>query len=401
MDFDGCAPSASPAPSSSSLPTTTPVATPSFSPSSSFAPSFNPSALHSSEPSTSFAPSPTLAVPVCYHTAQKVKIEASTDQQIQVFEVKVVSEGVNVAMEKSTHQSSTFSSAAGKNFVSDLAVDGNLYTFSHTDDASPFWEVDLEDSFSIHSVEIFNRWCRDSSDPKDCFCRLSDATVSIIDSSGSILAKTSTNNTCGMPILNLTFPAPCLMPTLSPSPSVQECYPRVQKIKLESTTGQNINMFEFQAFSEGANVASSGTARQSSTFIGGVSFDASLALDGDTTTFSHTDDTEAFWEVDLGEAHPIESVAIKNRWCRKPNDPKHCLCRLSGVNLTLTDDFGSLISFVETGDTCGTKTLEYEFEKSPAFCSDESYARRVLSPKEQDSARSNRLRQLGKRPRCS
>jgi hypothetical protein len=338
----------------------------------------------------------------CYYNAKKVKIEASTEKNIQVFEVQVFSGGVNVAVGKSAVQSSTFTSAKGKKFSAHNAIDGNFDSFSHTDDINSWLEVDLEDTFSIESIEIFNRWCRDSSDPMDCFCRLSDATVSILDNSGSVIAETVTNNTCRQPILNITFPAPCQAPTKSPAPSIYECHPKVQKIKIESTTGQNINMFGFHAFSKGIDIASSGTASQSSTLFGRYSFDASLALDGDTTTFSHTDDANAFWEVDLGVSYSIESVTIENRWCRKPNDPKQCLCRLSNATLVLIDESGLSVSTVPMGDTCNTKTLEYEFEKSPYFCSVESPERRLVSPSTlSSSARSRWHRELGKRPRCS
>jgi hypothetical protein len=70
-------------------------------------------------------------------------------------------------------------------------------------------------------------------------------------------------------------------------------------------------MFELQAISSGENVALNKTAVQSSTILSRQNMH--LALDGDTTTFSHTDDgniTNAFWEADLGTSYPLESILI-------------------------------------------------------------------------------------------
>ncbi len=68
------------------------------------------------------------------------------------------------------------------------------------------------------------------------------------------------------------------------------------------------------------NRALHGTASQSSTFTGPPDFDASNAVDGDLTgtdvsgSISHTnDDTNAWWEIDLGQVHGIETIRLWNR----------------------------------------------------------------------------------------
>ena len=113
-------------------------------------------------------------------------------------------------------------------------------------------------------------------------------------------------------------------------------------------------MFEVQVFSSGINVAQSAnaTAIQSSTL---GRFGASNAIDGNVTSFSHTDEKGfAWWEVDLGTSFPIETVRIVNRWCQNRDDPDRCLCRLSHAAMALFDDRGDWVAATFMGDTCGS-----------------------------------------------
>ena len=73
-------------------------------------------------------------------------------------------------------------------------------------------------------------------------------------------------------------------------------------------------MFEFKAYAiDGKEIALAGTsAAQSSTFKNSVKFAASMAVDGDVTTFSHTNDADAFWKVDLAQNVQIGSISIAN-----------------------------------------------------------------------------------------
>lgn len=92
-----------------------------------------------------------------------------------------------------------------------------------------------------------------------------------------------------------------------------DVYPKAQLIKLYSSTGNELNMLEFQVFSGGLNVARGKTASQSSTY--GNKY-ASNAVDGSTSSssFSHTNDHGfSWWMVDLGQAYDIESINIFNR----------------------------------------------------------------------------------------
>ena len=149
-------------------------------------------------------------------------------------------------------------------------------------------------------------------------------------------------------------------PTTSPTVPLT-CY-NARKVRLESTTGENIQIFELKVTSAGENVALQGTATQSSDW--NDRFTAVKAIDGDDTTFSHTNDSNAFLEVELSEARSIDEVVIINRWCANAGDPHSCLCRLSHANLSLVDGDGSIIVTRQLGDTCGVLSI------SEAFVSD-------------------------------
>ena len=86
-------------------------------------------------------------------------------------------------------------------------------------------------------------------------------------------------------------------------------------------------MFELRAFSSATNVALNKQATQSSTLRDNA---ASRAIDGESLTFSHTNDLNSHFEVDLGDTFDLESVEIVNRWCQDEMDPNGCLCRLCG-----------------------------------------------------------------------
>jgi hypothetical protein len=141
------------------------------------------------------------------------------------------------------------------------------------------------------------------------------------------------------------------------------CYPSgIRTIRIKSTSSEPIQMFELLAFSDvGEEVATKKVATQSSLLYNNPKYAASKATDGDETTFSHTTGSNASWEVDLGQDYSIESVRIKNRWCKDSDDAPGCLCRLSNAKLSLLDEEGSVIKSIDTGDTCGKLELEYGF----------------------------------------
>jgi hypothetical protein len=159
----------------------------------------------------------------CLPKAQKVKLQqSSSGLPIQVFEVDVMnSTGVNVAEGTNASQSSTFVTKFGRSFDAYHAVDGDHDTFSHTNDANPWLEIDLREISEISSVGILNRWCRDSNDPSGCLCRLSGAVLSFVDNLGEQITSVTIGDTCGQSTLEYVFdPSPefCLVSSVSFSP---------------------------------------------------------------------------------------------------------------------------------------------------------------------------------------
>lgn len=127
--------------------------------------------------------------------ARNVKLQSHTSLPIQVFEVEVYSAGNNVAAGKTATQSTT-----NPNFPAGNAVDRGLTTFSHTavGDKVAWWKVDLGGMFPIESVKVLNRWCRNSSDPSGCLCRLSHAAVVLYDDRDKWVYSTLIGNMCGV-----------------------------------------------------------------------------------------------------------------------------------------------------------------------------------------------------------
>jgi hypothetical protein len=291
-----------------------------------------------------------------------------------MFEVQVLDiEGVNIALGKNAVQSSTFVSRSGQSFNADNAIDGDPNTFSHTTDrGGSWWEVDLEGLYSISSIDIKNRWCKYPSDPTGCLCKLSNATVSLLGENGALVASVSTKDTCDMLDVILDLPTSCIMHALSSSPVAASCLPMARKVKLHQTSGSPIQIFELEVFSSSTsnNIAVGKTATRSSTFVSssGIKFEDSNSVDGNPSTFSHTTGSQSWLEVDLEESTFVNTITLQNRWCKAPNDPTGCLCKLTGATLILIDELGADVTSINIGDTCGQATLEFVFDPSTEFC---------------------------------
>lgn len=167
----------------------------------------------SSQPSASIAPTDIPSLLSCLPKPKKIRLKAKTGADIQVFEVQAVSSGNNIAKNKRANQSSTY-----RFFSASRAVDGNMLSFSHTRDMNAWWEVDLGDSFPIENVVIFNRWCRSPQEREGCLCRLSNATLSLLDSSDSVILSVPIGNVCGKLVLEYVFdtsPEFCSQPKMT------------------------------------------------------------------------------------------------------------------------------------------------------------------------------------------
>jgi hypothetical protein len=295
------------------------------------------------------------------------------------------------------------SSTTLKQFNASNAIDNNPTTFSHTNDRSAWLEIDLKHAAAIESVNITNRFCGNIGDASGCLCRLTNATVSLLDELSVVITEKVLGNTCGvLGVANsfesapkfcktnvsvvvvlilmvhehliilfdmfLCMPSALKVPTSSPNKLHAACYPKAKKLKLQSTTGEYIQVFEVKVISSGVNVAKDGHATQSSTF---KPFNASYAVDNKPSTFSHTNDTSAWLMVDFRAFFDVESVNISNRFCNGASDPPGCLCRLTNSTMSLLDENNSTVTSVTLGNTCWQHILETLFDPSPFFCANE------------------------------
>jgi hypothetical protein len=275
-------------------------------------------------------------------SAKKVRVASTTSEHLNLFEVQVISSGANVALLGTASQSSTLNNNA--RFAASKAIDAANSTFSHTDDSQAWCEVTLSDTVEVESIVILNRWCQNVADAPGCMCRLTGATISLLDQNDVQVGTANIGDTCGQQIVSQTFPT---------SGSIS-----ADKVRLESTTSKQLNIFEVEVYSSGANVAMSGTASQSSTLKD--RFAAGKAIEGDSSTFSHTNDSSAWWEVNLNGLVDTSSVVIKNRWCGSESDISGCLCRLSSARLTLYEN-DSIVATRTLGDTCNELVVSMTF----------------------------------------
>lgn len=119
--------------------------------------------------------------------------------------------GSDVAFRKTATQSTTFKNSS--KFSAAQAVDGAMGTFCHTDlaDYSASWTVDLGSSgFKINSVSVFNRYCIDAQDAPMCLCRLTNATVELLNHTNDVVGSANFGNTCGdlNPVIDFS---PCVV----------------------------------------------------------------------------------------------------------------------------------------------------------------------------------------------
>jgi len=121
--------------------------------------------------------------------AKRIKLEATTQAPIQMYELQAFSGGSNIALAGVASQSSTFNN--NNNFAASKAIDGSNSTFSHTltSDLNAWWEVELQAQSVINRVVILNRYCgSDPADPNSCLCRLSSAKLTLLDVNGASVA---------------------------------------------------------------------------------------------------------------------------------------------------------------------------------------------------------------------
>eukprot|EP00956_Cyclotella_meneghiniana_P006595 scaffold8717_cov59-Cyclotella_meneghiniana.AAC.4 len=156
----------------------------------------------------------------CIHSASKIKIQSTTGEPLSFREVRVYSSDVNVAISKTATQSSDLDDSSGAS----KAVDGMWRTKATTgndEGCSTWWEVNLEQSTPINKVQIVN---------PDKSCKLSHATISLLDADGETVSAKIVGDTCDKgwvgrkfeyecPITESPTKNPTAAPVLSPTAS--------------------------------------------------------------------------------------------------------------------------------------------------------------------------------------
>lgn len=233
-----------------------------------------------------------------------------------------VVEGINLALSQNHTQAAgataSQSTTAGGASAS-RAIDGNtdgLYSngsVTHTDSAATgavWWQVDLGQSQAIHTVQLFNR--------ASIQTRLSNFTVSILDSSSSVVTSQNFYEGSGNAGTTETWTLPSTVTG--------------QFVRVELIGGLNNDGNKVLSLAE-VQVMGGGTASQSTTGSGGI---ASRAIDNNTNglwsgnSVTHTDSSSAnWWEVELAQASIIEQVDLFNRTDAGLGD------RLSNFRVTL------------------------------------------------------------------
>ncbi|MEP1490000.1 MAG: discoidin domain-containing protein [Algibacter sp.] len=206
------------------------------------------------------------------------------------------STAVNLALSGTATQSST-----AYDGVASRAIDGDTNgafsggSVTHTNsEANAWWQVDLGADQSIGEINVYNR-------TDCCSSRLTNFTVYVINSSGTTTYSQSFTSTV----------------TTSISLNAGAVLGKIIKIQLDETNVLSLSEVQVYEGAAADNLATSGTATQSSTAYSGV---ASRAIDGDTNgdwsnaSVTHTNsEANAWWQVDLGADKNIGVINVFNR----------------------------------------------------------------------------------------
>ena len=153
-----------------------------------------------------------------------------------------------------------------------------------------------------------------------------------------------------------TTQSPTKNPTTNaPTTTTSSCVDSFNKVIIQSTRDDYLQLYEVQVMSGGINVALNNPAIQSSTWLAHA---ASRGVDGDNSTFFHTQNGVNEWfMVDLNAAVSANSIDFVNKDCGANENTARCLCRLSNANVILLDASNNTVSTIPLGNTCGKATI--------------------------------------------
>ncbi|HYC60809.1 MAG TPA: carboxypeptidase regulatory-like domain-containing protein [Thermoanaerobaculia bacterium] len=219
------------------------------------------------------------------------------------FDRIAVASRVNLALGKPATQSSNYQNIAGTE--AGLVVDGDLTNWNHTNsDPTGWWEVDLGAVQPIDNIDVW-------ASPHCCPDRMQNFWVLVSD-----VPFTSKNLATTLAQPGVTSYYYLRTPERPTSFEIKHSgrYVRVQ------ITGHNyLHYSEVQVWApvtpEAVNLASGAKATQSTTYVN--AYAAAMAVNGNSggDSMSHTnEDTEAWWQVDLGSVQPISMLDIDNAY---------------------------------------------------------------------------------------
>ena len=151
--------------------------------------------------------------------------------------------------------------------------------------------------------------------------------------------------------------SPSISPSMSPTAGIVSCSPKARRVKISSVPGQYIQLFHVQVFSTtiGPNISADKTANQSTTSEDDTP--AYSAIDQEKYSFSRTDDSDPdpWWELDLGDMVPVQTVYIAQHMCKYAPSPELCYCHLGYANITLLDDASQTVASYNLGMVCAMR----------------------------------------------
>jgi hypothetical protein len=127
-------------------------------------------------------------------SANRVRLESTTDMPLQMFEFQILSSGQNVALTGAATQSSMYRNM--DKMAASKSIDNLNTTFSHTElGANQYWEVTLPQKHDVEEISIINRFCAGVADVNGCLCRLSNARITLYEDA-DVVATRQLGNTC-------------------------------------------------------------------------------------------------------------------------------------------------------------------------------------------------------------
>ncbi|XP_022096135.1 uncharacterized protein LOC110982186 [Acanthaster planci] len=200
-------------------------------------------------------------------------------------------------------------------FDAGVAIDGNVYTFSHTlaDDSHPWWQVDLGDEYCVGKITVVLR--------HGC-CGQGRFTAAV--ARAGLSTDYAENEPCGSLATRAqsydgaTVEFVCDVPRraryvsldIDPSsPDVTKAILQLGEVKVEENIEQGCPSFcPLQILRM--------SATQSSTYNSDDTYSADKAIDGQIDTFAHTaDNTDSHptWQVDLGREVNVGRITVMLR----------------------------------------------------------------------------------------